>query len=81
MWMKINGHLIELTGKQTEMEEALLLQKNRIWRQTFKGSDIILRINFSLAKGGEDTAEIKGIIKIQNGKQVKEFKVEGGCAS
>ncbi|MCL2310634.1 MAG: hypothetical protein FWC42_11180 [Proteobacteria bacterium] len=80
MWMKIDGRLIEFTGKQSAEETVSQVEK-KIWKQTFKASNATLRIDFVRTAEGDDTSAMEGTIKVRIGTKTKEFKVKGGCAA
>jgi len=80
MWMKIDGRLIEFTGKQSAEETAAQVDK-KIWKQTFRASNATLRIDFVRTAEGDDSSAMEGTITVRQGTKTKAFKVKGGCSA
>ena len=80
MWMKIDGRLVEFKGKE-KPEEALSDADKKRWKQVFFSPDFTLAIDLIRIQVGEDGTAMKGVIKVQRGKNVKELKVKGGCSA
>ena len=79
-WLKIDGKMVKLTGRQTDAEIGRQLKAKR-WRQVVTGQGVTLVLDLVETGRGEDVTGYKGRIEIRQGRESVRVFVDGDCGA
>jgi len=79
-WLKIDGNMVKLTGRQTDAEIDRQLKAKR-WRQVVTGQGVTLVLDLVETGRGEDVTGYKGRVEIRKGKESVRVFVDGDCTA
>lgn len=79
-WMKVDGKMIELVSRKTDVEAERQLASNR-WRESLSGTDLKVELSLRELGRGDDTVAYKGYLDISRHGFRTRIPVNGGCGA
>ena len=79
-WMKVDGKMIELVSRRTDVEAERQLASKR-WHESLSGTDLKVELSLVELGRGDDTAAYKGYLDIRRGRVSTRLPVNGGCGA